>query len=91
MNWIESYLRRRSSQVSVYGSLSQVAEAASWVPKGSVFGPILFVIYASDLTDNLTIDYLLYTDGVKRITPENNRMPSKAPCSLVPNGHRIGS
>ncbi len=36
LNWIESYLRRRSFQVSVNGSLSQVAEAASGVPQVSV-------------------------------------------------------
>ncbi len=69
INRIESYLRRRSFQVSVNGSLSQVAEAASVVPQGSVLGPILFVIYVNDLTDNLTIDHLLYADDVKLIAP----------------------
>ncbi len=64
INWIESYLRRRSFQVNVNGSLSQVTEAASGVPQGSVLGPILFVIYVNDLTDNLTIDHLLYDDNV---------------------------
>ncbi len=91
INWIESYLRRRSFQVRVNGSLSQVAEAASGVPQGSVLGPILFAINVNDLTDNLTIDHLLHAYDVKLIAPENNRMPSKAPCSLIPNGQRIGS
>ncbi len=78
INWIESYLPRRSFQVSVNGSLSQVAEAVSRVPQCSVLGPILFVIYVNDLSDNLT-------------PPENNQNPSKAPCSLAPNGQGIGS
>ncbi len=69
INCIESYLRRRSFQVSVNGSLSQVAEAVSGVPQGSVLGPILFVIYVNDLSDNLTIDHLLYADDVKLIAP----------------------
>ncbi len=68
-----------------------MAEAVSGVPQGSVLGPILFVIYVNDLSDNLTVDHLLYADDVKLIAPENNQMPSKAPCSLVPNGQRIGS
>ncbi len=67
INWIESYSRRLSFQVSVNGSLSQVAEAASGVPQGSVLGPILFVVYVTDLTDNLTIDHQLYTGDVKLV------------------------
>ncbi len=67
INRIESYLRRRSFQVSVNGSLSQVAEAASGVSQGSVLGPILFVLNVNGLTDNLTIDHLLYADDVKLI------------------------
>ncbi len=55
--------------LSVNRYLSQVAEAASEVPQGSVLGPILFVIYVNDLTDNLTIDHLLYGDDVKLIAP----------------------
>ncbi len=54
-------------QLNVNGSLSQVAEAVSGVPQGLVLGPILFVIYVNDLTDNLTIDHLAYVDDVKLI------------------------
>ncbi len=48
INWIESYFRQRSFQVSVKGSLSHVAEAASGVLQASVLGPILFVIYVNN-------------------------------------------
>ncbi len=44
-----------------------MAEAASGVPQGKVLGPILFVIDGNDLSDNLTIDHLLYADDVKSI------------------------
>ncbi len=69
-----------------------MSAAARGVAQGSVLGPILFVIYVNDLTDSLAIDHLLYADDVKLVAPppENKRMPSKAPCSLVPNGQRIG-
>ncbi len=40
-----------------------------WGLRGSVLGHILFVIYVNDLTDNLTIDHLLYADYVKLIIP----------------------
>ncbi len=45
--WIESYIWRRSFQVSVNGSLSQVSEAASGVPQSSVSGSIFFVTYVN--------------------------------------------
>ncbi len=34
----------------------QAAEAISCVPQGPGIGPILFVIYANDLSDNLSAD-----------------------------------
>ncbi len=46
-----------------------MAEAISGVPKGSVIGPILFVIYVNDLPDHLSADSLLYADDVKLIAP----------------------
>ncbi len=53
------------------GTLSQMAEAISGVPQGSVIGPILFAIYVNDLPDRLSADNLLYADGVKLIAPRN--------------------
>ncbi len=74
INWSEPYPRRRSFQVSANGPLSQVAEVVSGVPQGSVLGPILFVICVNDLTDNLTIDHLLYADDVKLIAPPRKQL-----------------
>ncbi len=44
-----------------------MAEVASGIPQGLVLGPILFVIYVTDLADSLTIDHLPYGDDVKLI------------------------
>ncbi len=57
---------------NVNGTLSQMAEAISDVPKGSVIGPKLFVIYVNDLPYQLAADSLLYVDDVKLIVPRNH-------------------
>ncbi len=38
----------------------------------SLLGPILYVIFVNDLTDNLTIDHLLYADDFKLIGHRKN-------------------
>ncbi len=48
-----------------------MADAISGVPQGPVIGPILFVIYVSDLPDHFSADSLLYADDAKLIAPRN--------------------
>ncbi len=65
--------------MNVNGTLSQMAEAISGVPQGSVIGPIPFVIYVNDLPDHLSVDSLLYADDVKLIAPETATIFSETP------------
>ncbi len=44
ISWVERFLSRRTFEVNVNGTLSQMVEAISGVPQGSVIGPILFFI-----------------------------------------------
>ena len=56
------YLSHRSQVVSVNGTESAVGTVLSGVPQGTVFGPLLFVIYINDMLDLITSDGLLFAD-----------------------------
>ena len=44
----------------------------SGIPQGSVLGPILFLIYISDIGDNLSVEPLVYIDDTKVIKKIHN-------------------
>ena len=66
-NWIQNFLKERNQQVLVDGKLSSVFLLLSGIPQGSVLGPILFLIFISDITENLETDVLIYVDDTKTL------------------------
>ena len=51
--------------MKVGNTLSSTKSAVSGVPQGSVLGPILFLIFVSDLSSLLTTKSSLYADDLK--------------------------
>ena len=49
LRWLESYLGNRKQMVSVNGHSSTLCDVTCRVPKGSVLGPLIFLIYITDL------------------------------------------
>ncbi len=72
MNCKESFIHKGTFNVSINGCLSQSKSALSGVPKGSVIGPILFLVDVNDLPDLLQRDVLLFADDVKLISARAN-------------------
>ena len=60
--WISSCLSSRSQQVLVEGQSSERIPVVSGVPKGSVLGSALFLIFINDLPENLSSRARLFAD-----------------------------
>ena len=63
--WINSFLTGRQQVVLVNGKKSQVSDVISGVPQGTVLGPILFLIYISDISEGVKSNIKVYVDDTK--------------------------
>ena len=59
---LTQFLSNRSQQVMVDGHRSKLVNVESGVPQGSVFCPLLLLLYTSELFSNLEIKLISYAD-----------------------------
>ena len=62
LNIIKEFLTNRTQRVCIDGELSDVRNVISGVPQGSVLGPLLFIIYTSDMWSGLENKLIAYAD-----------------------------
>ena len=62
LSFLESYLNDRHQRVVLNGVQSNWVKLNADVPQGSVLGPLLFLVYINDLTDNISSNMKLYAD-----------------------------
>ena len=66
--FFENYLENRHQRVVLNGIESDWKKLEAGVPQGSVLGPLLFLVYINDLTDNITSQMRLFADDSSLFT-----------------------
>ncbi len=62
LDLVTSYLSNRKQMVSISGCTSSLTNLKAGVPQGSVLGPLLFLIYINDISDDLKSNSFLFAD-----------------------------
>ena len=71
-NLISSFLSNREQRVVLNGTVSDFLQLKSGVPQGSVLGPLLFLVYINDLTENIISTMKLFADDSSLFTCVHN-------------------
>ena len=61
-DWIKSYLENRKQRVVINGKFSEWRDLGAGVPQGSILGPLLFLIYTSDIIIDIESDIQMFAD-----------------------------
>ena len=61
IKWINSFMTGRTQQIKIGESISEKKEITSGVPQGSILGPLLFILYTSDVEQWLSQKISVFT------------------------------
>ena len=64
ISWYESYLTEPHFTVEVANRFPKFTDISCGVPQGSILGPILFLIYISDMSQAAEYDLYLYANDL---------------------------
>ena len=62
LTWFQSYLTDRKQRVVINARESSWRKVNAGVPQGSILGPLLFLIYVSDMTEGIISDSSAFAD-----------------------------
>ena len=73
--WVGEFLVGCTQRVRVGGQLSKEVKVTSFVPQGSVMGPLQFLVYVNDIWRNIDSSIRLFADDCiiyRKITNKND-------------------
>ena len=73
LNWLSSYLANRTQTTQIDSYLSPNRNSVTGVPQGSVLGPLIFLVYVSDIyTCSNKLRFYLFADDTKLLFVDKN-------------------
>jgi hypothetical protein len=61
-DWMCDYLKDRQIRTVINGQKAEWAHTTAGVPQGSILGPLLFLVFINDVTNNIESDIHLFAD-----------------------------
>ena len=68
INILNDFLSNRKQGLVLNGPCSSWNDILAGIPQGSILGPLLFLIYVSDLTNGLKSEYKIFADDTSLIS-----------------------
>ena len=72
LNILTDFIDNRTGRVILNDQYSSWAKVEAVVPQGSILGPLLFLIYINDLSDNLASNPKLFADDTSLFSVVKN-------------------
>ena len=72
LNFFKSYLTNRTQRTKFNDTLSDLLITECGVPQGSILGPLLFIIYINDFSNNIKTDTTIFADDTTLICSGKN-------------------
>ena len=79
LSWISSFLTDRRQRVVLRNGVSTWQQVTSGVPQGTILGPILFLLYINDISENVSSHTKMFADDTKLY----NTIHSIADCEIL--------
>ena len=86
LQWFRSYLTNRSQYVEIDSVKSSSKNITTWVPQGSILGPLFFLIYIHAIPECSSLfSFLLYADDTSLVSHINinDGDSSNSPISII--------